>query len=668
MSVEERPQRTYNYLLLGWVVVPTLLLGILFILIFMKSGPGKGIPSPGDPSRQEENVLALARSTLGKQADLATCRTVIQQLNTHLRRALDHVVAVLSTGEVEKRRTQLALDKDDVQEMTATSFTPLDVYHLETCFLLRDAARSLELNPVENNDKKFRQEPIDRARAGFAWVCRQVRLFEPGQSSVSDEPAPPVAVLRRGQGSALERGLVFLALLEQFGLEDDSASLQGGLVFVRDDKGQERFWACAVVVGNELEAIYLFDPRMGLPVPGPQGKGIATLAQVRSDPSILKILKIDNIAYDITPEQAKTASVALVCPVSAVAPRMLLLQDKLLRDRTWNQLPLPSPVRIRLAEDPGQALASFQAARGVETRFWPKGAGLLSRFLPRDEGGRGETVSFDLQRLRGFAPPQISGKARLPRDRLFQFEAVPWAEFPRVFDDIDSQGEMGQRLRTMYAFPFVRPLVEAGTSRDITLRGQFVPAVRELVREQEQWQAMRRRAREATDLEPGIDNWRKRAFEAYAEFGRARGTADQPTAAARVEQVWKWKGGDAMDIVLGGAMAGPRGAEVMYQLALCRHEQATRHQARVDLAARAGIAAAGDIDNARKTWIDAEGYWKEFLDNNPGRPGLAAASRLLGEAQLMLGQKDEASKTWKDLSTSMTDLEKLARLWLAQQK
>ena len=41
---------------------------------------------------------------------------------------------------------------------------------------------------------------------------------------------------------------------------------------------------------------------------------------------------------------------------------MHLLQDHLLRDRTWNQQPLPSPVRVRLAEDPALALASVQAA------------------------------------------------------------------------------------------------------------------------------------------------------------------------------------------------------------------------------------------------------------------------------------------------------------------
>src|SRR5438132_607129 len=83
---------------------------------------------------------------------------------------------------------------------------------LEACFLLRDAARSLEVGLA--GGKAARQTPLDRAEAGFAWVVREVRLPPPGRQPISAEPAPPAPVLRRGQGSPLERALVFLALLE----------------------------------------------------------------------------------------------------------------------------------------------------------------------------------------------------------------------------------------------------------------------------------------------------------------------------------------------------------------------------------------------------------------------------------------------------------------------
>ena len=44
-------------------------------------------------------------------------------------------------------------------------------------------------------------------------------------------------------------------------------------------------WLCAALVGGQT---YLFDARVGLPVPGPDGQGVATLNQALADPAILE--------------------------------------------------------------------------------------------------------------------------------------------------------------------------------------------------------------------------------------------------------------------------------------------------------------------------------------------------------------------------------------------
>jgi hypothetical protein len=470
---------------------------------------------------------------------------------------------------------------------------------------------------------------------------------------------------------------VFLALLEQFGLDEDAAAgLQGCLVLCPGgEKGGPRLWACGVAVGAEPDALYLFDPRLGLPIPGPGGKGVATLAQARSDPSVLGQLRVDKVAYDVTPEQVKAATIAVVCPLSAAAPRMHFLQDRLLRDKAWEGEALPGQVRVRLAEDPSRALASVESAfrkgggKG-EVRFSPAAAALLRRFLPKEEGGAGVIVPVELRKLRGFTRVDDATVGRVPRQTLFLFESVPWEGFPPVFRDPENfrfDIGLGQHLRTaVYAGPFLRPLLEPGSPRDLILRGSFARAVPELVREQEMWQAARRRAQDAGDIRQGLEAWIKSAFSAYAAQINAKG---DPEANARVAELWKWRAGDPIEVLMNGSIARPRGAEVMFQLALCRHEQATRSQARVDLAARAGLPLPGDAARARKTWIDAEGYWKEFLDAYAGSlwPGVAAARRLRGEAQERLGQKAEALATWRDVSAPMTELEKLAVLWLARQ-
>src|SRR5438034_353003 len=102
-------------------------------------------------------------------------------------------------------------------------------------------------------------------------------------------PAPPEYVIRRGAGSALERALAFLALLQGF-LEDE-AGLHGCLVTFRDNDGAPaRLWACGVLADGKPD-IYLFDPGMGLPLPGKDGKGVATLADLRKDPGLLGQLR-----------------------------------------------------------------------------------------------------------------------------------------------------------------------------------------------------------------------------------------------------------------------------------------------------------------------------------------------------------------------------------------
>src|SRR5262249_37778140 len=148
---------------------------------------------------------------------------------------------------------------------------------------------------------------------------------------MSVEPAPPAQALRRGRATSLERALVFLALLDQFNLreeKDDKAALYGCLLFSPGEKGP-KLWACGVAVGKDAKDLSLFDPRMGIPLPGPGGKGVATLAQACQDASVLGQLKVDKLSYDITPELAKKSHVRAFCTLSALAPRMELLEERL---------------------------------------------------------------------------------------------------------------------------------------------------------------------------------------------------------------------------------------------------------------------------------------------------------------------------------------------------
>src|SRR5262245_49173735 len=72
--------------LYAWIAVPVILLGGVLVATMFRGG------RPDDPTkdkdkngRTEENHLATARSTLARENDLTACRTVVAQLNNHLR-------------------------------------------------------------------------------------------------------------------------------------------------------------------------------------------------------------------------------------------------------------------------------------------------------------------------------------------------------------------------------------------------------------------------------------------------------------------------------------------------------------------------------------------------------------------------------------------------------
>ncbi|MFM7150321.1 MAG: tetratricopeptide repeat protein, partial [Gemmataceae bacterium] len=572
----------------------------------------------------------------------------------------------------EQMASLLGLDKADLAEWSSANFTPLDVHYLEERFMLHDAARGLESPFLQSAKSKAKPASWERAASAFAWVVRQVRLLPTNPAPIYEPPAPPLAVLRRGEGTGLERALVFLALLEQLGLEEgDDVTYQGVLLFSAKDKNPIEPWACGVIASTEPDQIYLFDHRMGLPLPGPAGKGVATLEQARKDPAILDQLRVDKLVYDHASSDLASVEMDVVCPVSAAAPRMKLLQDRFLRDRSWQGKPLPMQVRVAIAEDVQGTLAKVGKAAGKSDRVvvWKPGSVLLRRFLPPEEGGSDMGKPFEIRKLVGFTAEDDPSVAQaMTRERLYQLSYVPWEAYPPVFrDPVNFRPDigLGQQLRGIFAAPFVKAMKETGGPRDQMLRGRFNRAIPEMVRELDMYVAMRRRLQEATDVRAELSEWIQRAISANADQIRSKGTPNEKVAAQRLASLFKWKPGEPIELVIGGAIAGPRSAQLTYDLEMCRHDQASRLQERVDLGDRAGLDLRDEKANARQAWLDAEGYWKEFLDSFSNRPGAPSARFWLGQALEKLGNLSSAQENYRNANGLSSDMEKLGRLWLA---
>jgi hypothetical protein len=354
---------------------------------------------------------------------------------------------------------------------------------------------------------------------------------------------------------------------------------------------------------------------------------------------------------------------------------MRVLQDKLLRQRQWQKETLPEPVLVRLPQDAPAALKRLRAAagKGTDVGVQRQATGLLRRFVPKDRGGVDEGLQFAFRQLRGFVAEDDPFVGRLPREGLFHMGLVPWEDFPAEFRPLRVDVGVGQQLRERFANQFLRLKTEPGGPHDLVLRGRFSKAAPMLIIERQHWEPARNQLRNMTPtdreaFDKEISNWLGRAQTAYANLLRAQARADRAAEAeARQEVVALWKAAQPINARLGAALAGPMDAEAVYLMGLCKHEQAQRMQAKLDLAARAGPRpSASAVEKVHNAWGEAQGWWQTYLNKGTKSPAAGAARRLRGRAQAAQKKTAEALASWRDPS-GLTGLEKLANLYLARQ-
>jgi hypothetical protein len=550
--------------------------------------PDQGNSGPkGDP-------WEVAAKQLQKKTDVTACKSAINELNAGIANTEGVAKPAVLTPEAEAALAALVpLTPEDRDEVRGAghAFTTHDPVYLAECLYLRDAARSLAVSGLA---------PDQAADLAFAWVCRQVTLSPwPAISSrgiLSAAALPPTYILRRGSGSALERMYVFLALLQQIGLD-------GCLVGPPDAKevlaypiplGPDRvplpggptgpFWAAGVRVGSDVR---LYDPWRSQPFP-------ATLAQLKANPDAHKAWFDDKAnASGVTAAEAKNAAVYLAVPVNALAPRMATLQEKLKDD-----------VGVRLAVDAAALRASFPDPKPA---YWnPPGDrfayGRTARsFLPLEEGGSDRTER---------------GTAR-PYDAYFLSQVPPLErgippelrENKTVVGDVKTR--FGQAGQGIYRAAFLTP----PTPREYLQRGQFQKADAELVEKKDAFGSALRRFQTEPDRERLIRAWGERATQLYKDLGV------DPGAAAAIDDLWR---SQAVTLLLERTVSEVGQAETAYLLALCKHEQAERAQARLDRAA--GNGAEQLRKDAADAWAIAVGEWRGYLeqyaptqDGVPGR-------------------------------------------------
>lgn len=231
-----------------------------------------------------------------------------------------------------------------------------DARHIEDCMLYY----SLTAREAGNGDE------LTRVRRIFDWIVNHVQLVPAGSLSVPDQrlgqaQARPHDVLLRGMATEdghgwSERGWLFISFCRQLGID-------AGLLTFTPPKGKEpEVWICAVLIDKKA---YLFDPRIGMPIPGPGGKGVATLDDAFADPQVLARLDLPGLSrYGTTCADLRGSSTKIGVLIDSspgyLSPKMQLLQRELVgKDRSL-LFRDPAEQRDRFAEALGDRFGGVQ--------------------------------------------------------------------------------------------------------------------------------------------------------------------------------------------------------------------------------------------------------------------------------------------------------------------
>ncbi len=211
------------------------------------------------------------------------------------------------------------------------------------------------LRDISNTAHGDKLDDLSRAEHLFDWTVRNIQLEalpkpKPGQKEVDLSPLVlshhlPGDVLLFGRGTALQRAWVFLLLARQQDLDVVMLATPDP-----DHPNQPRFWLPALLHKNgDHEDLYLFDSALGLPIPGPGGKGIATLAQAVDDPAVLDHLDLDESHhYPVKAAEAKQAIAMIEASPDYLARRMKILEMQLAGDERLVLSSSPAETAARL--------------------------------------------------------------------------------------------------------------------------------------------------------------------------------------------------------------------------------------------------------------------------------------------------------------------------------
>ncbi len=281
-----------------------------------------------------------------------------------------------------------------VKIIDATSFDNTDAYYLEQCAWLNKIARRIakpgnlgafefyrlaadqympgeqttdalaeimgQLHPDLSSDQAA---DLAKGLRGFDWVVRNIQLETPPTGDPEFNGGLgykrlPWQALMYSRGDYVERAKVFILLAQQMGLD---------VVMLAVGEGDEqKLWCPALLIGDQL---FLFDTRLGLPIPKDKPGTIATLADVKADPTILDALDLtldesleDDNEYWVKEKDLANITALIYTSPEQASRRMMHVEQSLVGDD-----------RMKLWASPSELAEKLPKMEGLTVQAWDIG-------------------------------------------------------------------------------------------------------------------------------------------------------------------------------------------------------------------------------------------------------------------------------------------------------
>lgn len=594
-----------------------------------------------DPARDARQLLAQSR-------DIDSCKKAIVLANQ-----------TETSGGLGKAAQPDGLSQVDLEYVLSGSFPPADAWYWSEMAFLRAVVQGNDLAPPSG-----RQLSLGHLVDLWDFSMRSVRLSDLAVEEPENRGiAPLYQVLRRGTGTAEERGLVFLELMNQLGGSGDMAAPTGCLVKTQRSAG-DPFHLMVAFQPESSGSVYFGDPRTGRLL----GKGWSpqTLEELLKDGAWLAPFGAKGETLGDLKLSLNGATFLVPFPLASLAERQKKAQAQLF---PANDSPLlfrePAPVLSRLR----QALSKAGLAE-PKVVVDPVYLGRLLRFLPKAEGGRDSGISkqgtelsmIPWDALPAELVPQVvqsvagivlnsqqgAGLAGTDLENIARLLQADSPGRPEKLGALVPEAINVRMTLAIFGGVFLDWQTAYNKGRDLLVKGDFNRIVPDLIQEKE-------------DLERKVAAISPKSREDLVAWARdaGKGISKSPDEPGETPDDRLVRQASPLLVYLADRVAQTRLPQVQLALAQARHEQAAMAERK-----SRGSKQSQQAQDRQRHWKAAALAWGALAKDMQGKRLGAYARLWQGIALHHAGDLDGSRQAWAAAGEGNLP-EQVTAMWLA---